>query len=107
CPLPLLEPLPSTVASTSGGGIVALAFELDDLGLLLFMLFSKRWTILHVSHRHACYRSRNFRWFAPMWRERRTLETAKPTLVLDPLPLDTTNKGGPPYSVCCIEAPWL
>jgi hypothetical protein len=33
----------SIFASTSGGGIVALASALDDLGLLRFMLFSERW----------------------------------------------------------------
>jgi hypothetical protein len=60
-PFPLLEPLPSAFASTSGGGIVALAFEADDLGLLLFMLFSKFRNWLRPAHRHSYDRARYLR----------------------------------------------
>jgi hypothetical protein len=48
-------------ASTSGGGIVALAFELDDLELLLFMLFSKRCSALRPSARQSHHRDRRIR----------------------------------------------
>jgi hypothetical protein len=73
-PLPLLEPLLSTFASTSGGGIVALSFELDDLGLLLFMLFSERSSSLCASCRHAYHRGRDIRCFRTNAEKRRNLE---------------------------------
>jgi len=72
-PLPLLEPLLSIVASTSGGGIVALAFELDDLGLLRFMLFSGRCR-LRVFCGHSCRRGHEIRCFRTNVEKRRNLE---------------------------------
>src|SRR5579872_145421 len=66
-PFPLV-PLFSDVVSTSGGGIVALVFELDDLGLLRFMLFSRRWSALPALDKHSDHRDLKIRWLAPLWR---------------------------------------
>src|ERR1700743_983926 len=61
-PSPRPEPLLPTLASTSGGGTVALALEADDdLGLLLFMLFSRRWKRPHLPCRHSYHRARDIR----------------------------------------------
>src|ERR1700689_3602998 len=73
-PFPLLDPLFSIFASTSGGGIVALASALDDLGLLRFMLFAERLEEGCASPAHSCHRDRNFRCFRTKAEKRRNLE---------------------------------
>jgi hypothetical protein len=71
---PLLSIFASTLsifASTSGGGIVALAFELDDLGLLRFMLFSERCSLRDSTDTSAIAAAISGV-FAPMWRNAAT-----------------------------------